>query len=40
MLAQIGLGLAFRGLGLGLASKVLALALVDVVKLQYTVNKQ
>jgi len=38
MLAQIGLGLAFRGLGLGLASKVLALALVDVVKLQYTVN--
>jgi len=38
MLALIGLGLAFRGLGLGLASKVLALALVDVVKLQYTVN--
>jgi len=38
MLAQTGLGLAFRGLGLGLASKVLALALVDVVKLQYTVN--
>jgi len=38
MLAQIGLGLAFRGLGLGLASKVLALALVDVVKLQYAVH--